>query len=36
MSNIDCILIGVIALGISGGWIYLVEKLFDMFMSDKK
>ena len=36
MSNIECILIGVIALGIIGGLIYLVEKLFDIFMLDKK
>ena len=36
MNNIDCILIGMIALGILGGLIYLVEKLFDIFMSDKK
>jgi hypothetical protein len=36
MSNIECILIGVIALGIIGGLIYLVENFLDIFMSDKK
>ena len=36
MSNIECILIGLIALGIIGGLLYLVEMFFDVFMSDKK